>query len=85
MTTSGILHREGAEDIDRLEKTEPPKSCTAFLHVRAACVRALRLSEDARTVGRQNRMLLLVLIAINLAQAKESMASIVGVILKLIP
>jgi hypothetical protein len=85
MTTSSILHREVADDIERLETAEAPKSCTAFRFVRDACVRGLRLSEDARTVARQNRMLLLTLMAINLLQAKEQLGVVLVTLAKLWP
>ena len=80
-----ILEREVAEDIERLESAVAAKGCSAFTIVRAACVRGLRLSEDARNISRQNRMLLLALMALNLIQAQEQVAVVLVTLAKLWP
>lgn len=84
MNGTRILEREVAGDIEALGQAEVPKGCKAYGLVRSAVVRALRMSEDARHVARQNRGLLLALIVLNLLGSGQDVGQLLLALVKLL-
>ena len=63
MNGTAILTKEVADDIKALNAIIPPKTCNFAGVVKDGLIRALRLGEDAMSVSRQNRIMLIALLA----------------------
>lgn len=79
MLNGGILKKEIAGDIDALENTQGIK-----VVVKNAIIRALRLGESAGVYSKQNRMLLIVILALQILSLGDEGLELVKVVLGLL-